>query len=66
MESFKRSLARDFKIDIQAVDTVLNEEEGEEEGEDEEGEGGSDGRESGEDSGGEPAHPPPAKRLRRN
>ena len=64
MESFKRSLARDFKIDVHAVSSVLNEEEGEEEGEDEEGE--IDGRESGEDSGGEESRPPPAKRLRKN
>lgn len=38
MESFKRSLARDFRIDLEAVENVLNEEEEElEEGSGEEG-----------------------------
>lgn len=60
MTTFKRSLARDFKINIQTMDTVLNEEE--------EGEGEIDGVESGEGSEGEGAeldsHPPLAKRQR--
>lgn len=63
MGSFKRSLARDFKINVQTMDTVLNEEEGEG-GEEEEGE--IDGRESGDDSEGEEAQPPLAKRKRKN
>ena len=35
MELFKRSMSRDFRIDVKAVDSVLNEEEEEEELEDE-------------------------------
>lgn len=67
MGSFKRSLARDFKINVQTMDTVLNEEEGEEEEEEEEGEGEVDGRESGEDGEeAEEARPPFAKRQRKN
>lgn len=56
MESFKMSLSRDFRIDVQAVDTVLNEE----------GEGDGGGGESDEDSEGVGDHPPSAKRLREN
>lgn len=50
MENFKRSMARDFRINHQAVDAILNEEE---EGEEEEG--GQEEEENG---------PPTAKRLK--
>lgn len=53
MEGFKRSLARDFRIDLEAME---NEEAGEE-GEDK-------GEESSDDSGEDTALPPPAKRHR--
>ena len=53
METFKRSMVRDFRINHQAVDAILNEEE-EEAGEEEEAEG------EGEDNNG----PPVAKRLK--
>ena len=58
MESFKRSLARDFKIDSEVIDTALNDEEGEEEGPEEEefGDTASEGE----------GTPPAAKRLRKN
>ena len=52
MENFKRSMARDFRINHQAVDAILNEEEEEEEGE----EGGGEEVEENE--------PPMAKRLK--
>ena len=45
METFKRSMARDFRINHQAVDAILNEEEEEEENGDEEKEGGEEERE---------------------
>ena len=38
MEAFKRSTSRDFRINHQAVDAILNEDEGEEEMEGEKGE----------------------------
>ena len=54
METFKRSMSRDFRINQQALGAIMNEEEGEEgegeEGEEEEGEGEGeqcDGRDSG-------------------
>ena len=57
MENFKRSMSRDFRINHQAVDAILNEEEeAEEEGERGE-EGGGGGEEA--DSG-----PPMSKRLK--
>ena len=54
MENFKRSMARDFRINHQALDAILNEEG--EEGEGGEGEGGGD--EEGDD------RPPMSKRLK--
>lgn len=64
METFKRSMSRDFRINHQAVDAILNEEDGEEgEGNKEgemEGEGEGEGGQEGErDSG-----PPRSKRLK--
>ena len=57
MEAFKRSMARDFRIDMQTVETVLNEEGGEEEEEEEVDNG------AGESEGEDPdEHPPPSKR----
>ena len=53
MENFKRSMARDFRINHQAVDAILNEEE---EGEnEEEGEGEEEEEEN---------RPPMAKKLK--
>ncbi len=61
MSSFKRSLARDFKINVQTMDTVLNEEEGEEKEEEEEEGEEMDG---GESEGEEESHAPLAKRRK--
>lgn len=60
MTTFKRSLARDFKINVQTMDTVLNEEEGMEE----EGGGEIDGMESAGESEGDGL--PLAKRQRKH
>ena len=57
METFKRSMSRDFRINHQAVDAILNEGEEEEEGEG--GGGGEEGVEVGEDNG-----PPTSKKLK--
>ena len=54
MENFKRSMARDFRINHQAVDAILNEEE---EGEEEEG--GEGGGEEEEEN-----RPPMSKKLK--
>lgn len=63
METFKRSMSRDFRINHQAVDAILNEGEGEGEGEvekeGEEGEGGVVEHEDGGQHG-----PPKSKRLK--
>ena len=67
METFKRSMSRDFRINHQAVDAILNEGEDEEEGGGKgegggegEGEGeGEEGVEVGEDNG-----PPTPKKLK--
>ena len=56
METFKRSMSRDFRINHQAVDAILNE--GEEE-EEEEGEGEGEGEEGVEVGG-----PPTSKKLK--
>ena len=58
METFKRSMSRDFRINHQAVDAILNEEGGEEEGEGE-GEGEDMEHEDGDQHG-----PPKSKRLK--
>ena len=63
MASFKRSLARDFRIDVQAVDTVLHEE-GEGGEEEEEEEEDIDEREESESDAED--SPPSAKRLRKS
>lgn len=60
MTTFKRSLARDFKINVETMDSVLNEEEGME------GEGEISGMESGGESEGEGAELPSAKRQRKH
>ena len=70
MENFKRSTARDFRINSQTVDAIFNEsiEEEEEEDEEENGEEGGgeeDGTSEGQTVGGDEAIPPKAKRLKR-
>ena len=55
MENFKRSMARDFRINHQALDAILNEE-------GEEGEGGGEGEEGGDEE--EDNRPPMSKRLK--
>ena len=60
METFKRSMSRDFRINHQAVDAIMNEEEGGE-GEGEEGQGGG---EEGEEEEGRDGGPPRSKRQK--
>lgn len=63
MENFKRSTARDFRINCQAVDAILNDNTIEEE-EEEEGSGES-GGEGGVMENGDGGQAPKAKKLKR-
>ena len=60
METFKRSMSRDFRINHQAVDAILNEEEEDQVEEEEEGERDKAGKEEDEGENG----PPVSKRRK--